>query len=53
LVIGDVQIGKDAYIGHGAILRGDYGTIHWLIGISLQGHSYESNDSETLLDPSF
>ena len=28
LVIGDVQIGKDAYIGHGAILRGDYGTIH-------------------------
>ena len=28
LVIGDVQIGKDTYIGHGAILRGDYGTIH-------------------------
>jgi carbonic anhydrase/acetyltransferase-like protein (isoleucine patch superfamily) len=28
LVIGDVQISKDAYIGHGAILRGDYGTIH-------------------------
>jgi carbonic anhydrase/acetyltransferase-like protein (isoleucine patch superfamily) len=28
LVIGDVHIGKDAYIGHGAILRGDYGTIH-------------------------
>ena len=27
LVIGDVRIGKDAYIGHGAILRGDYGTI--------------------------
>jgi carbonic anhydrase/acetyltransferase-like protein (isoleucine patch superfamily) len=27
LVIGDVQIGKDVYIGHGAILRGDYGTI--------------------------
>ena len=27
LVIGDVQIGKDAYIGHGSILRGDYGTI--------------------------
>ena len=27
LVIGDVQIGRDAYIGHGAILRGDYGTI--------------------------
>jgi phenylacetic acid degradation protein len=30
LVIGDVRIGKNAYIGHGAILRGDYGTI--LIG---------------------
>ena len=28
LVIGDVQIDKDVYIGHGAILRGDYGTIH-------------------------
>lgn len=27
LVIGDVQIGRDAYIGHGVILRGDYGTI--------------------------
>jgi carbonic anhydrase/acetyltransferase-like protein (isoleucine patch superfamily) len=27
LVIGDVHIGKDAYIGHGVILRGDYGTI--------------------------
>lgn len=27
LVIGDVQIGRDAYIGHGVILRGDYGAI--------------------------
>jgi carbonic anhydrase/acetyltransferase-like protein (isoleucine patch superfamily) len=27
LVIGDVRIGKRCYIGHGAILRGDYGTI--------------------------
>jgi len=27
LVIGDVHIGQDAYIGHGVILRGDYGTI--------------------------
>ena len=27
LVVGDVQVGKDAYIGHGVILRGDYGTI--------------------------
>ena len=26
-VIGDVTIGEDCYIGHGAILRGDYGTI--------------------------
>lgn len=27
MVIGDVQIGENSYIGHGAILRGDYGTI--------------------------
>lgn len=27
LVIGDVKIGSDCYIGHGAILRGDYGRI--------------------------
>ncbi len=27
LVIGDVMIGNDCYIGHGAILRGDYGRI--------------------------
>jgi len=27
LVIGDVRIGNDCYIGHGVILRGDYGTI--------------------------
>jgi carbonic anhydrase/acetyltransferase-like protein (isoleucine patch superfamily) len=26
-VIGDVRIGKNCYVGHGAILRGDYGTI--------------------------
>ncbi len=26
-VIGDVVIGKNCYIGHGAILRGDYGRI--------------------------
>jgi carbonic anhydrase/acetyltransferase-like protein (isoleucine patch superfamily) len=26
-VIGDVRIGRDCYIGHGAVLRGDYGTI--------------------------
>ena len=27
LVIGDVKIGAGSYIGHGAILRGDYGAI--------------------------
>jgi len=27
LVIGDVEIGDNCYIGHGAILRGDYGAI--------------------------
>lgn len=26
-VIGDVTIGKNCYIGHGAIVRGDYGTV--------------------------
>jgi carbonic anhydrase/acetyltransferase-like protein (isoleucine patch superfamily) len=26
-IIGDVAIGKECYIGHGAILRADYGTI--------------------------
>ncbi len=27
LLIGDVQIGDNCYVGHGAILRGDYGSI--------------------------
>ncbi len=27
-VIGDVEIQDNCYIGHGAIIRGDYGTIH-------------------------
>jgi carbonic anhydrase/acetyltransferase-like protein (isoleucine patch superfamily) len=27
LLIGDVRIGDNCYIGHGAILRGDYGSI--------------------------
>jgi carbonic anhydrase/acetyltransferase-like protein (isoleucine patch superfamily) len=27
LVIGDVKVGDNCYIGHGAILRGDYGAI--------------------------
>jgi carbonic anhydrase/acetyltransferase-like protein (isoleucine patch superfamily) len=27
IIIGDVSIGKHCYIGHGAILRGDYGSI--------------------------
>lgn len=27
IVIGDVRIGDNCYIGHGAILRGDYGSI--------------------------
>jgi carbonic anhydrase/acetyltransferase-like protein (isoleucine patch superfamily) len=27
LVIGDVEIGDNCYIGHGAIIRGDYGRI--------------------------
>ncbi|HOJ42873.1 MAG TPA: gamma carbonic anhydrase family protein [Syntrophorhabdaceae bacterium] len=27
IIIGDVKIGNNCYVGHGAILRGDYGTI--------------------------
>ncbi len=27
IVIGDVTVGADCYVGHGAILRGDYGSI--------------------------
>lgn len=27
LLVGDVRIGRSCYIGHGAILRGDYGSI--------------------------
>ena len=27
LVIGDVEIGDNCYVGHGAVLRGDYGSI--------------------------
>jgi carbonic anhydrase/acetyltransferase-like protein (isoleucine patch superfamily) len=27
IVIGDVRIGNNCYIGHGCVLRGDYGTI--------------------------
>ncbi len=27
IIIGDVRIGEGCYIGHGAILRGDYGTV--------------------------
>lgn len=27
IVVGDVRLGSSCYVGHGAILRGDYGTI--------------------------
>ena len=27
ILIGDVKIGDNCYIGHGAVLRGDYGSI--------------------------
>ena len=27
MVIGDVRVGNNCYVGHGAIVRGDYGTI--------------------------
>lgn len=36
MVIGDVKIGNECYIGHGAILRGDYGTIEIGSGTSVK-----------------
>ncbi|AGL01823.1 gamma carbonic anhydrase family protein [Desulfoscipio gibsoniae] len=36
LVIGDVKIGDNCYIGHGAILRGDYGTIEIGLGTAIE-----------------
>lgn len=35
-VIGDVVIGPDCYIGHGAVLRGDYGSIHLGAGTAVE-----------------
>jgi carbonic anhydrase/acetyltransferase-like protein (isoleucine patch superfamily) len=35
-VIGDVRIGDSCYIGHGAILRGDYGSIHIGSGTAIE-----------------
>ena len=36
LVIGDVKIGDNCYIGHGAILRGDYGSIEIGAGTAVE-----------------
>ncbi|MCX5809438.1 MAG: gamma carbonic anhydrase family protein [Proteobacteria bacterium] len=36
LVVGDVQIGDECYIGHGVILRGDYGTIEIASGTAVE-----------------
>jgi len=36
MVIGDVRIGDDCYIGHGAIVRGDYGTIEIGSGTAIE-----------------
>jgi len=36
MVIGDVRIGDDCYIGHGAIIRGDYGTIEIGSGTAIE-----------------
>lgn len=36
LVIGDVKIGDNCYIGHGAILRGDYGRIEIGTGTAVE-----------------
>lgn len=37
-VIGDVVIDEDCYIGHGAILRGDYGSIRLGPGTAIEEH---------------
>jgi len=36
LLIGDVRIGDNCYIGHGAILRGDYGSIEIESGTAVE-----------------
>jgi carbonic anhydrase/acetyltransferase-like protein (isoleucine patch superfamily) len=36
IVIGDVRIGDECYIGHGAVLRGDYGTIEIHDGTAIE-----------------
>jgi carbonic anhydrase/acetyltransferase-like protein (isoleucine patch superfamily) len=36
MVIGDVKIGNNCYIGHGAILRGDYGRIEIGAGTAVE-----------------
>jgi len=36
LLIGDVRVGNNCYIGHGAILRGDYGTIEISDGCAVE-----------------
>ena len=36
VVIGDVKIGNNCYIGHGAILRGDYGSIEIDSGTAIE-----------------
>jgi carbonic anhydrase/acetyltransferase-like protein (isoleucine patch superfamily) len=35
-VIGDVVIGRECYIGHGAVLRGDYGSIRLGPGTAIE-----------------
>jgi carbonic anhydrase/acetyltransferase-like protein (isoleucine patch superfamily) len=36
MLIGDVRIGENCYIGHGAILRGDYGSIEIGSGTAIE-----------------
>jgi len=36
MIIGDVKISGDCYIGHGAILRGDYGRIEIGVGTAVE-----------------
>ena len=49
-VIGDVTIGNHCYVGHGSILRGDYGTIRIGDGTAIEENAVLHIRPEGLLD---
>jgi carbonic anhydrase/acetyltransferase-like protein (isoleucine patch superfamily) len=50
LVIGDVTIGNHCYVGHGSILRGDYGTIRIGDGTAIEENAVLHIRPDGLLD---